>query len=304
MFFINLLSSGIRIMTPYLLGGLGGIFSVRAGINIVCIEGMMLVGSFTGFYGAFVTGSPWIGILFACGSGVLTGLLHAFMSVHVGTNQVVSGTVINLGAAGLTSFLFSLVFGEFTVIQINKLPVLPIPGLSNIPILGEMLFQNSLLMYIAFLMVPLAWWFLYRTPMGLNVRAVGENPAAADSLGIPVYRIRYLCCITAGILASVGGAFITLEMVPVFMDGITSGKGFIAMAAMVLGRRHPFGLVCSCLIFGVAEALQFRMQMYDMINIPIEFLQMLPYVAAVLAMVLAVGKTRPPAAVGKPYFKE
>jgi simple sugar transport system permease protein len=186
-FLINIVASSIRIMTPYLYGALGGIYAARSGITNIAIEGMMLIGAFTGVYGAYVSGSPWVGILFAVLSGVLSGALLAFMSVHVGTNQIVTGTVINLGAVGLTSFLFAQTFGQIAIVQIEKLHIMPVPLLSEIPVLGPMFFNNSMLTYMAFLLVPVTWWFFYKTPTGLNVRAVGENPSAADSLGVRVY---------------------------------------------------------------------------------------------------------------------
>lgn len=304
MFLTNVIASAIRIMTPYLYGSIGGIFAARSGVINIAIEGMMLIGAFSGVYGAYVSGSAWIGVLFAIAAGAVVGLLLAFMSVHVGTNQVVTGTVINLGAIGLTSFLFTQKFGKIAIVQIEKLAIVPIPYLSSLPVLGKIFFNNSMLTYLAFLLVPITWWFFYKTSLGLNVRAVGENPSAADSLGIRVRVIRYVCPMISGALAAVGGAFISLDLLSVFMENMSAGKGFIALAAMVLGKRHPVGVVFSSFIFGIAEAIQFRIQTYDFIQIPVEFLQMLPYVAAVVALAGFIGKSVPPAAAGKPYFKE
>lgn len=301
---INIFESCIRIMAPYMFGAMGALYSVKSGVTNIAIEGMMLTGAFAGFWGAVVSGSPWIGVLTALIAGAAVGLLLAFLSVTVGTNQVVAGTAINLGALGLTSFLYTLLYGNTSIIMAQKLPNAEIPFLSKIPVLGTALFSNSILTYFCLLLIPVSWWYFKKTSWGLNIRAVGENPSAADSLGVPVVRIRYLSVIVSGAICALGGAYLTLELSSVFTENISSGKGYIALAALILGRREPVGVLLASFLFAFTEAFQIRMQTYQIMEVPVEFLQMLPYIAAVLTLLLPIGKARVPAAIGKPYFKE
>ncbi len=302
-FIIGWLSSSIRLMTPLLYASLGGIFASRSGVINIALEGCMIVGAFAGVFGAYAFNNPWIGVLFGLVFGALVSMILAFLSISVGANQVVSGTVINLLALGMTSFLSSIVFGQVPPSKVAKLRIFPVPILSEIPIIGEIFFHNSILTYLSIILVPIIWWILFKTPIGLTIRSVGESPETADSLGINVSAVRYICILISGGLAGVGGAFLSLDLLSVFMENMTAGRGFIALAALVLGKWHPVGALGASFLFAAADAFQFRLQTYGL-NFPVELLQMFPYVAAMIALVGFVGKSTPPAAIGKPYTKE
>ncbi|MGI6332087.1 MAG: ABC transporter permease [Zhaonellaceae bacterium] len=302
-FLTGWLASSIRLMTIFLFGSLGAVFTARSGITNIGIEGMMLAGSFAAVWGSFTFNNPWTGVLIAGLAGALVALILAFLSVNVGTNQVVTGTIINLFALGTTSFLSSIVFGNVPPSQVPSLSNITIPLLSDIPFFGSILFQHGILTYLAVLLVPLVWWIMYRTPLGITIRAVGEQPQAADTLGINVAKVRYVCILISGFLSGLGGAFLSLGQLSVFMENMTAGKGYIALAALVLGKWHPFGVLGSSFLFGAADALQLRIQSMGLIDIPVEFLQMLPYLAAMIALAGFIGKATAPAAMGKPYLK-
>lgn len=302
-FLVGWLAATLRLTMTLVFGALGAVFSARAGILNIAIEGMMLVGAFTAAWASWVTGSPVIGILLGAAAGGLLGLLLGFMSIVVRANQVVTGTVINLFALGITSFLLRVAFGFSPPSVVPAFAKLDLGVLSDIPFLGPILFSQTGLVYVGLLLVPVAYYVLFRTPWGLSVRAVGENPAAADAVGVNVARVRYACVLIGGLMAGLGGGFLTLGHLSVFMENVTSGKGFIALAALTLGKWNPVGALGACLVFGAADALQLRLQAIGIQAVPVEFLQMFPYVAAMVALAGLVGRAAPPAAMGKPYVK-
>lgn len=302
-FFCGWMASAVRLMTILLFGSLGGVFTSRSGITNIGIEGMILMGAFSAVWGSFTFGNPWIGVLFGGLAGGLISLILAFLSINIGTNQVVTGAIINLFALSLTSFLASVAFGHAAPSQVPSLGVIPIPVLSQIPIIGLIFFKHGALTYLAFLLVPAIWWIMYKTPLGIIIRAVGEQPAAADTLGISVARVRYLCIVISGVLSGIGGAFLSLGQLSVFMENMVSGKGYIALAALVLGKWHPVGVLGATFLFGAADALQLRIQSLGILTIPVEFLQMFPYLAAMIALAGFIGKSSPPAGLGKPFIK-
>jgi simple sugar transport system permease protein len=224
------------------------------------------------------------------------------LCVTLKVNQLVSGLAINLSAAGLTALMSRIAFNSSTTQTLPGLPAIAIPGLSQLPILGS-LFNQDPLVYLLFLLLPLSTYILFQTSVGLTLRAVGEYPRAADTAGIWVAQVRYVSVILSGCLAALGGAYLVLVHVKFFTEDISAGKGFIALAALIFGRWHPVYTVLACLLFGATEALQLRIQAFNL-NIPYQFLVMLPYAIALLAMVGLAGKTVPPAALGVPYSKE
>ncbi len=302
-FLIALLSASIRLSVPILLAALGGMYSERSGVVNIGLEGIMLVGAFAGVVGSYFSGSQWIGALLAMVSGMLIAYLFAITTVKIKMNQIVSGVAINMLGIGLTSFLFRALFGITTVpITVKSFSAYNVPILSKIPILGEIFFRQTPLVYIAFLLVPISSYILYKTSWGLSIRTVGEHPMAADTVGIPVDKVRTICVLVSGLLAGLGGCFLSLGQFNMFVDNMVSGRGFIAVAAVIFGKWNPKGILMASLIFGVADALQIRLQIAD-IGIPYQFLLMFPYLLTVIAVTGIVGKTVAPKALGNPYVK-
>lgn len=291
----------IRLATPLLFATLGGILNERAGIINIGLEGTMLMAALTGVFGAWFIGSPWLG--FACGvvAGALVAWIHAFVSISLGANQIVSGTAINLLGLGLSSFLIRIVFGlkEQQRVVPHFDPV-SMPLLADLPLLGPVLFHQHALVYVAFLLVPVLWVILYRTRWGLMITATGEHPHAASSVGIDPLRVRYACTVLSGALAGAGGAFLSLGQLHFFQDEMVAGRGFIALAALIFGRWNPVGGMIACLIFGAADALQFRGQAVGL-DIPHQFMLMFPYVLTLAILIVVGGKSQGPAAIGIPY---
>lgn len=302
-FFSDYLVATLRLAVPLAFAALGGLYSERSGVLNIALEGMLLTGAFTSAAATFYTGSPWLGILVSLIAGGLVGLLHAILCITLRVDQLVSGLAINLVAAGLTSFLARLVFRGSSTQQLPGIGAIMIPGLANIPLIGPLLFQSDILVYLLFILVILTTYILFKTSFGLTLRAVGESPKAADTAGISVPFVRYIAVVISGTLASLGGAYLTLVQVRFFAEGMSAGKGFIAIAALIFGRWHPVGTALACLLFGATEALQLRIQALGA-NIPYQFLVMLPYAIALLALVGKLGKSTPPKALGTPYFGE
>ncbi|HOR56165.1 MAG TPA: ABC transporter permease [Flexilinea sp.] len=298
----GLLAAAVRMATPLLLAGLGGLFSAKSGIVSMFLEGFMLVGAFMGFLGSVLTGSAHLGILFAIAGGMLMGLIMAVLAVSGRANQTILGVGINIFALGITSYFQSVLFGSKRPTNVSVFYDIPIPGLSKIPYIGA-IFNNSLFVYAAFLLVPVVWYVLYRTPAGLAIRAVGENPDSVATLGGNVIKIRYCCLLIAGALAGLGGASLTIGQTGQFMENISSGRGYIALAAMIFGRFSPIGVLIGSLLFGFADGLQLRMQTAGT-AIPYQLLSMMPYVVTILALVVFVKKSMAPAAMGRPYTKQ
>jgi len=302
-FITGLLTAMIRVATPLLFAALGSVFTAKSGIVNLALEGTMLVGAYAGYYGAYVAGSCWGGLLFAVIGGVSMQLLLGFFSITVGANQSVAGTGINMFALGLTTYLMTVMFGVTGRPSIvDSFHKINIPGLSDIPFLGKVLFSHQLLVYGVYILVPVCWYVLFKTPFGLRVRAVGEHPKVIDIAGSSVVRTRYACCIIAGILTGIGGAYLSIGELSSFSVNLTSGRGYIALAAVTFGKWNPIGVMGACLLFGFADALQLRLQT-EGVPIAPQFLLMLPYVITMIAMITVVGKTKAPASMGKPYIK-
>lgn len=302
-FFTDYLVASLRLSVPLAFAALGGLFSERSGVLNIGLEGMLLSGAFAGAVGAFLTGNAWMGMLLAVGVGGMVGWLHAYLCVTWRVDQLVSGLAINLTAAGLTAFWSRILFNSDRAEKLPSISAIGIPGLKDIPIFGNLLFNQDPLIYFLFLLVPAATYLLFRTSLGLSLRAVGEYPRAADTAGIRVSLVRYVAVIISGCLAGLGGGYLSLIHVGYFAEGMSAGKGFIALAALIFGKWHPVSTAFACLLFGATEALQLRIQAFNL-NIPYQFLVMLPYVIALLALVGLAGKSTPPTALGVPYLPE
>lgn len=301
---IGFIQATIRMSTPILLASLGGMFTARVGIVNFALEGIMIVGAFLGVYGSYTTGNPWVGALMGAAGGVVAALILGFMSITAKVDQVVAGTGINILFLGLTSYLLNVLFGiGVKPSKVTAFAELPIPGLSKIPILGDIFFNQIPLVYLAIILVPVCWYIVYKTSFGLNMRAIGENPRAADSVGLDVVKMRYIAIIISGILGGLGGAFLSIGHLSVFMEKMTSGKGYVAWSSVTVGKWNPFGILGAAILFGAADALQLRLQAFG-IQIPHQFFLMLPYVLTMLVLTGVVGRTVSPAAMGKPYSKE
>lgn len=301
---VDMLARMVRLATPIALGAMAGILCERSGVTNIAIEGLMLMGACVGFIAALLTGNTWLGVMAAIGAGGITVLLHALLSIRFKIDQIISGTVINILSIGVTGFLRNNVIlpmqqeGRVG----NALPVLPIPGLSQIPVIGPLLFNHQPIAYAMLLLVPLLSVLLFRTPWGLRTRSVGEHPRAADTMGINVNRMRYMNVFLSGLVAGLAGAWFSLEASFNFDDLMTNGKGFIALAAVIFGKWTPLGALGGALIFSSADALQIKIQGFSF-ELPSQFLQMLPYVITIVVLAGIIGRARPPAAVGKPYEK-
>ena len=302
MVFADFLAASIRIATPLLLAALGGILSERAGTFAVGLEGQMLAGAFCGVVGTHLMASVGLGLLASAGGGMLLALVVATATVRYHTEHMVSGLAVNILALGLTSFMLRTMVGggQAPVIRVPILEAWPVPLLSDLPFIGSLLFRQPPLTYLAFLViVPLAL-FLFRTRAGLTLRAVGENPQAAFAAGADPARVRIAAIVAGGAFAGLAGAVLSLQQVGTFTDGMTSGRGYLALAAIIVGRWMPVGTMVACLVFGAAEALSLRVQAF---NLPVSsyVIQMLPYLAA-LAVLAGLGRSaRLPAAIGQPF---
>ena len=302
-FFSDYLVASVRLAVPLAFAALGGLYSERSGVLNIALEGMLLTGAFTSAVATFYTGNVWLGVLAALIAGGLVGLLHAFLCVSLHVDQLVSGLAINLVAAGFTSFLARLVFSGGRAGRLPGIDAIIFPGLANIPLIGALLFQQDILVYLLLILIALTTYILFRTSFGLTLRAVGEYPQAAVTAGVSVQTVRYCAVVISGCLASLGGAYLTLVQIKFFTEQMSAGKGFIAIAALIFGRWHPISSALACLLFGATEALQLRIQALGA-NIPYQFLTMLPYAIAMLALVGLAGKSTPPKALGVPYFPE
>jgi len=290
--------SGIRLATPYLYAAIGETFAQRSGVLNLGVDGIMLMGAYAAFYVAFNTGNLWLGLLAAVIVGLLMGLIMAVISVTFKAEQGISGIGLYLFGLGLSSLLFKTTIG--TVKTIVGFQPINIPLLSDIPIVGDVLFRHSLLVYGAFLLVPLAWWVLERTTWGLKIKAVGQQPAAADSLGVNVEVVRYVCVALGGVLAGVAGASLSIALTNLFQENLTAGQGFIAVALVYFGSWRPGGILWGALLFSVVNALQLWMQVLN-VNIPADVAVMLPYLLTIAALTVAVNRGGQPAALNKPF---
>ncbi len=300
----SFLASNIRTTTPLLLAALGVVFSERAGVVNIGVEGGMLIGAFTGVVASYYSGSALVGAIAAMCSGFLVCLIIAFFSITIKANQVIVGTAVNIFAGGLTITLNRLIFGVSTgVTLIDSFKEYPLPGLSQIPILGSSVFTQTLPGYFAFLMVPVAWFVLQKTRVGLVVRAVGENPKACATMGNNVIVTRYSSMLYSGLMIGLAGAFVSMGALSSFTENMVAGRGFIVLAAVVVGNYTPIGVLLATLLFGAGSALQFRL-MASNSNIPYQFWTMLPYIITILAICLYRKASNAPAASGKAYSRE
>ena len=293
------LSSTVRQATPLVLGALCGLLGERAGVINIGIEGQMLVAAFTGFLANVYTGNLFIAVLVGVLTGAVLGLLLAFMSVTLKIDQIIGGTVINILALGLTGYFYTA--GLTTK---GKLQAFSLGPLADIPLIGPVLFDNPPITYATIVLVFLVHYILFHTRWGLRTRAVGEHPRAADTVGINVYLVRYVNVIAGGAVAGLAGAFLTLEAVGSFERAMTNGRGFVALAVMIFGKWTPIGSWGAALLFGLASALQTQLQFGGEINIPHQFIGMLPYLLTIVVLAGFGGRARPPAADGVPYEKE
>jgi ABC-type uncharacterized transport system permease subunit len=289
--FLAFLAQTLRIAVPYLFAAAGGVLAERAGIISLTLEGFMLGGAFSAMLGSYYFGDPWLGVLCGIAGGVALGLVHGVATIRFKANQVVSGIAINLLAVGLTRYFLKLIFGSS-----SNSPRVPgfSAGTSSTALVSGLV--HNPLIPLGLLSVPAVAWLLYRTPFGLRVRAVGELPEAAVTLGIPVNRVRYVAVALSGALAALGGAYLSLDQHQ-FTDGMSAGRGFIALAAIIFGRWDPMRAGLACLFFAAAETLQIQLQ--GLQAIPSQFVQMIPYVLTIIALVGLVGRAVPPAALGR-----
>jgi simple sugar transport system permease protein len=299
---ISILAITITKATPITLGALAGIMSERTGVVNIGIEGLMLTSAFTGFMVGVYTKSLAIALVAAMASGALLALLHAVLSITFRVDQIISGTVVNILAVGLTGYLNRQLFATGAPAGLSVLPRIDIPSLSGLPWLGPILFQQKPIAMAAIVLVIVLHFALFRTKWGLRTRAVGEHPLAADTVGVNVNKLRYMNVVLGGAIAGLGGAYFTLESVPHFEPLMTNGRGFIALAAMIFGKWTPFGAWGAALLFGVAEAIPTAMQLQG-INVPFQIVGLLPYILTIVVVAGAVGRATPPAADGVPYVR-
>src|SRR6476660_2451022 len=301
-FTIALIWSTVRLSTPLVLAALGGLFSERSGVINIALEGMMLAGAFTAAAVTYASGSPYVGLVGGIMAGMLIAAIHAVACIRYQADQVVTGTAINILMLGMPAFLSGAFFlSSGSTPQIPKEHLIP-----WIPIV------------IAFAMVPLSWYVLYKTPFGLRLRSVGENPEAADAAGVPVARMRYAGVLISGVLAGIGGAYLSIGQSSLFTRNMTSGRGFIALAALIFGKWRPIQTLLACLLFGFTEAVSIQMQGAIKLpaffatllrqtpgdDIPVQFIQMVPYLLTIIVLAGFIGSSRPPRALGIPYQKE
>jgi ABC-type uncharacterized transport system permease subunit len=302
-FAVGLIAGTIKFAVPLLLAALGEVVSQRSGVINLGLEGVMLVGAFVGFITALFTGNIWIGFLMGALSGGLMSILLPIISETLHANQIVTGIGIWILGSGLTFLLFRLLFEGSFVPSIPGLANVDIPVLSDVPHLGRILFQHDILVYLTFALVPVFYYFLFHTRIGLNIRSIGENPKVAETLGLDPVKYRYYCVILGGGLAGLGGAYITLEYARKFTEDITAGIGFVAVAIVILGRWNPVGVLFGALLFAGAISLQLRMQSIGLEIAP-QFFLMLPYLLTIIALIIASRTKTGPEALGAPYIKE
>ncbi|MCZ6863451.1 MAG: ABC transporter permease [Alphaproteobacteria bacterium] len=300
-FLIGLLAGAFRFATPIALAALGETIAQRSGVLNVGIEGIMLVGAFFAVLGSVWTGTPYGGLACAIASGIAMAGLHAFLSITLKVDQIVSGIALIVLGLGFSGFFYRLTIGAQ-----SRAPAVPtfdkvnLGWISELPIIGPVLFQHHLLVYAPVVIALLLWWWLYRTGPGLQVRATGENPAAAEAAGVSVERVRYGCVLFGGAMAGLAGAYLSTAQLSGFVENMVSGRGFIAVACVVFGRWNPIGAALAALFFGAADAAQIRLQILNP-DIPFELFVMMPYVLAVLFLIFFAGRAQMPAALGIPF---
>lgn len=303
-FVTNLLLATVRMAVPLIFIATAELYSERAGMVNIGLEGLAAIGSLVGFLMCYITGSAWIGILCGALAGILVNMIYAFATVTLCANHTVYGMAINIFAPALASFINRIYFGAGSQLnQIKLMDTVNIPGLKDIPFIGSLLFNQTPMVYLAFALVIFTSIFFNRTKAGLNYKSVGEHPKAAATLGIPVIRIKYLSCVICGALCGIGGAYLTTCYSNTFTEGNIAGRGFIGLAAVIFGRWSAVGVMLACLFFGFCDALQIRLQVMS-IGIPYQFFQMIPYVATIVVLAAIGAKKAGPKSSGQPYRKE
>jgi len=296
---IGILHSGIRLAAPYLYAALGETVAQRSGVLDLGVDGIMLMGAFSAFYVVYETGNLWLGVAAAIFVGILMGVLMSVISVTYQAEQGISGIGLYMFGLGLSSLLFRVLIGS--VEGISGFKELPIPVLSDIPVIGDIFFDHSILVYLAYVMVLVIWFLFEKTTLGLKVRAVGQNPEAADSLGVGVNRVRYFGVIFGAAMAGMAGATLSIDLLNVFQDNITNGLGFIAVALVYFGGWRPLGVLLGSLLFATVSSLQLWGQALDIQLLPSDLMVMLPYVLTIVVLVFSSGRVRQPAALNKPF---
>ena len=297
------IASGLTFATPLLFGALGGIICERSGVVNIALDGMMLMGCYFGIFGADITHSWVLGALLGMAAGGLLALLHAYFSIHLRADQVISGYAINFLAYGITGYLFVSHYGDNgSPGTLPQVPNVTLPGIDHIAFVGGAIGHANLLTWVGLLLVPVVWWFLFRTRAGLRLRAVGEQPRAASTVGLRVIATRYVAVTLSGVLAAIGGVYLADGFTGSFNFQMTDGRGFIALAAVIFGKWNPVGALAATLLFGLSSTLAYRLQTFSA-TLGTLFLA-LPYVLTLVAVAGLIGRSRPPAASGIPYVKE
>jgi simple sugar transport system permease protein len=312
------LDAAMRVSTPLILAAMAGLFAERSGVVDISLEGKMLASAFAAASAAVVFGSPWLGLLAAIGVSCVLAMLHGFATITHKGDQIVSGVAINILAAGLTIILGLAWFhrggGTPTLANDERFLSITLPGvdiIDHIPLIGviyrELLSGHNILVYLAFLVVPLVWWIVFRTRFGLRLRAVGENPAAVDTAGLSVIKLRYKALLIGGILCGIAGAYISIAHNAQFTRDMTAGQGFIALAALIFGKWRPYTVLSACLLFGFLDAVAVRLQGVTLPiigEVPVQLIEAAPYLLTVVLLAGFIGKAIPPKSIGVPYIKE
>jgi simple sugar transport system permease protein len=303
-FLEGLFAATIRMATPILIAAIGENLSESSGVLNLGVEGTMLVGACLGFLVTYDYKEPWLGVTAAIAAGGLIGLLMAFLSVKARINQTVSGMAITIFGGALSTFMFYSKFKE-SIAQfpnVEGLKPVQIPALSDIPFIGPVLFQHQILVYVGLILTAIFAIALFKTTLGLKIRAIGENPRAADTLGVNIFRVRYLCVIVGGMMAGLAGSFLSLAYYNSFVPEMTAGRGWMAVAIVILGGWNPWKVLLGSLIFGGADALRLRLKPLGF-GVPEQFLMMIPYLLVIIALFLIARKKRAPAALAVPYSR-
>lgn len=314
---IQILDSAMRLMVPLLLACLAGLYSERAGVFDIGLEGKMLMAAFCAASVAYATGSAWLGLLAGIGGALALALIHGLASITFQGNQLISGVAINFLASGLTVLLGQKIFGLGGrtpalegAARFNELTLPFAESLRPVPVIGriyaDLISGHSVLVYLAFALVPLTWWGLYRTRFGLRLRAVGENPASVDTAGVSVTRLRYAAVLICGVLCGLAGTYLATAISAGFVKEMTAGRGFIALAALIFAKWRPWGALGACFLFGLLESVANRFPNLDLgfVTVPSMFMNALPYILTVIILAGFVGRATPPRAGGEPYVKE
>ena len=292
----------LRYATPLTFAAIGGMFSERSGVVNIGLEGMMLMGAFFAVLGAEESGSWLVGVVAAMAAGGALALTHAFFSIHLRADQIVSGTAVNFLALGITGYFFIDVYGTRGAIDVPRIPDVELPFVENVYFVGPAIGHLNLMIWLAVALLFVSYVVMFKTPIGLRIRSVGEHPRAADTVGISVYATRYAAVTLSGVIAALGGAYLSIGFVHSFNENMTAGRGFIGLAALIFGNWRPFGAFGAALLFGFSSALAQRLYVYSESGAVL--FQALPYVLTLIAVAGVIGRSSPPAAIGRPYVKQ